>query len=591
MESKEQSLRFLTLEGKIIIPFFQRTYVWNEENWEELFEELSNNGEKTKFLGAIILKQLQTNTGEPKKLEVIDGQQRLTTISILIKTLFDNLQEDDKKQIENDIKQILFFKRDAFGKEEIRIDHSNVDKVAFESVLNGVSIENINEKSHRILKCYKYFFEKINSIERQEDRNQLIKNLLNTLLNTENKMLVVIDLKENDDEQKIFDTLNTAGVTLTSAEIIKNALFKKYIELIDKEKAISFYKNTWENTFLINKDTTEYWETERLTGRLKRDNIEILLHSIGVIKGFFDPGQHVLSELSKLYKKKIHEFNDIEELKSFIEEIIGYAKIYKENMINFDNDVSLSFDDNLNRLLHILDVLEISTFHPFILYVLKKNQKQGQKTLLLNLEKFIIRNLLSNKYPTKNYNKLCKQFINDNNELNKKLEELTIDNCINGLKHINNKYATLILFWIELYRRNNDSKYDIKELKYDYSLEHIMPQSWEDNWSFDKVPHPNTSISGENSVEKKLNDRKEKIDWIGNMTLLRSKLNSSLKNSDFEKKMNGENRKKGIIAYADLSITKDDIVTPFNNGDKIWNEDKIEKRTNSLFNEIKKIWG
>jgi len=180
MESKEQSLRFLTLEGKIIIPFFQRTYVWNEENWEELFEELSNNGEKTKFLGAIILKQLQTNTGEPKKLEVIDGQQRLTTISILIKTLFDNLQEDDKKQIENDIKQILFFKRDAFGKEEIRIDHSNVDKVAFESVLNGVSIENINEKSHRILKCYKYFFEKINSIERQEDRNQLIKNLLNS---------------------------------------------------------------------------------------------------------------------------------------------------------------------------------------------------------------------------------------------------------------------------------------------------------------------------------------------------------------------------------------------------------------------------
>lgn len=83
---------------------------------------------------------------------------------------------------------------------------------------------------------------------------------------------MVIDLKEGeDDEQAIFDTLNTTGVRLTTTEIFKNAIFQKAMNIFgSKESAIYLYKNKREKTFLPDKDTVKYWKTERLTDRLKK---------------------------------------------------------------------------------------------------------------------------------------------------------------------------------------------------------------------------------------------------------------------------------------------------------------------------------
>jgi hypothetical protein len=74
------------------------------------------------------------------------------------------------------------------------------------------------------------------------------------------------------------------------------------------------------------------------------------------------------------------------------------------------------------------------------------------------------------------------------------------------------------------------------------------------------------------------------------MTLLNSSLNTSLRNHEFDRKIQGEGRKKGIKDYADLGITRFDILTPFESGDKIWNEKKIIDRTESLATDIIKIW-
>ncbi|MEJ5283966.1 MAG: DUF262 domain-containing protein [Brevinematales bacterium] len=585
MKAEAKSLKFLTMEGEVIIPFFQRSYVWTEENWQDLLDELSNEEKSQNFLGAIILKQLPSLTGKSKQLEVIDGQQRLTTLSILLKALLDSFPDEIKENFKNNVLEILKYKRDYTVKEsEIRIKHSHVDKDAYEKVINGSlgnnDINDINENSHRILQCYKYFIEKLSSNNYDKTK------LLNKLLDTENKMLVVIDLDEKDDEQSIFDTLNTAGVRLTIAEIVKNSLFKRAIELSNKEIALELYNETWQNTFLKDKDTLDYWSTERTTGRLKRDNIEILLHCVGVIKGFYDPDKHSLTELSKLYKKQINNINSIDDLKDFIKEIIDYANIYKEKIVNFDKSYLFSFNNDFIRLLHILDELEISTFHPFIIYLFKNKEEENRNLIFKKLEKFIVLNMLTKKENTKNYNKLCKQFINNNDLIDQKLNEFSWNDIIESLHKINNKNASLILFWIELYRRIRDNKYDIKELKYNYSLEHIMPQNWEENWSFDNVPHPDRNLT----FEQQQKDRNEKIYWLGNMTLLKSSLNSSLSNQSYEKKIIGEGRKKGMKDYASLSITRDDIITPFENGDKIWNENKIIERTNKLANEIKEIW-
>ena len=586
MEAKERPLRFLTLEGKINIPFFQRTYVWTADNWEELLAEFKDETRNRNFLGTIILKQLPSLSGEPKKLEVIDGQQRLTTLSILLKAIYDSLSEENKNSIKNEIMPILFYKKDLFRNEEIRIEHSYVDSDAYEQVMTAdVDLDTINYNSHRIYQCYKFFRERLNGNE------EGCKKLLNRILDHENKMLVVIDLNENDDEQGIFDTLNTAGVRLTVAEIVKNAIFKELIQTSNRDAAIQFYRDTWERTFLNDRDTVNYWETERQTGRLKRNNIEILLHSFAVINDFFDPDKHTLADLSKLFKEKVNSFSNQGELEQFIKDIIVYAKIYREKMLVFESDVPLSFDDDVMRLLHILDTLEISTFHPFILFTFKKYQEENGelKRVLKSLEKYVIRNMLSkNTSKIKNYNKLCKSFIENEDNLVKELSSVPFNGDVEqGLKNMSNKDASLILFWIELYRRHKDQNYDLKELKYDYSLEHIMPQNWMEYWNLNIVPHPDETLHREEQEK----DRSSKIYWIGNMTLLRSRLNSSLRNYDFVKKMNGEGRKKGIKNYADLSITKDDIVEPFNNGNTIWNEKEIKDRTEKLINEIKEIWG
>jgi len=590
MKAEEKALRFLTMEGKVKIPFFQRTYVWDEDNWEDLIEEFLDEEKTNNFLGAIILKQLPPISGRAKELEVIDGQQRLTTISILLRALYDSFSEDIKQNVRDTIFQILFFKKDYTSPDydEIRIEHSLVDSESYKKVIKEsetIDLSQINERSHRILRCYKFFKEIFENMSEEEK-----KKLLNKIFDSNNKMLVVIDLEERDDEQSIFDTLNTAGVRLTSAEIVKNALFKRLIELSGRSEAIKTYRETWEKVFSKDEDTLVYWEKELTTGRLKRQNIEILLHSVAVIEGFYDPDKHTLSDLSKLYKKKIEEFKTTEEIKNFIAKIIEYAKIYEENIYDFDKSDLFSFSNDLDdikkRLLHILSILDISTFHPFILYIIKSKNEAEQKEYLRALENFVICNAVAQKVPIKNYNKLVKQFIKDPTNLKKEVEEITKEDIEIGLKKVPNKLASLILFWIELYRRHKEKRSDILELKYTYSLEHIMPAKWREYWNFDRVPHPNSNLSG---IDKE-KDREEKVYWLGNMTLLRSRLNTSLRNYDFERKINGEGRKKGIRHYADLLITKD-IIEKFDEGDKTWNEGKVENRTKELMNIFLEIWG
>lgn len=337
-------------------------------------------------------------------------------------------------------------------------------------------------------------------------------------------------------------------------------------------------------------DTLVYWETELTTGRLKRQNIEILLHSVAVIEGFYDPDKHILSDLSKQYKRKIEEFETAEELKEFIAEIMEYAKIYKENIYDFDKSFLFSFSNDLDgikqRLLHILNVLDISAFHPLILYILKTKTEAEQKEYLKYLENFVICNAVAQKIPVKNYNKLIKQFIRDPTNLKREMEKITKEDIEAGLKGgISNKLATLILFWIELYRRHKEGKNDLLELKYTYTLEHIMPVKWREHWNFNKVPHPNNNLT---EIEKE-KDREEKIHWLGNMTLLKSRLNTSLRNYDFERKINGEGKKRGIRHYAELLITRD-LVEQFDQGDRIWNEEKIEKRTREFLDIFLEIW-
>jgi len=587
MKAEARPFTFLANEGVVRVPFFQRTYVWKEENWDDLLADLRQE-KRSHFLGSLILKQQRTNSGEPKELLVIDGQQRLTTLSILIKALYDSFPTDVRKNCIDAIRTYLFHKRQRTDFEyAVKIHHSRLDSEAYQSVIRaGIDGEFRGagvEPNGKILQCYRHFMDELKTSPLEDNIR-----LFNKVLDSDNKMLVVIDLTEEDDEQSIFDTINSAGVRLSCADIIKNALFQKAILLSNEERAVELYRRTWEKAFMADEETIAYWGTQRLTGRLMRDNIEILLHSIAVIGGFYDPDVHALADLSRLYKDHIEEFKTGEELTGFVRDISDYASIYRERVLSFNGASSFEYADQHTRLFHILEELQISTFHPFILYIFKNGTARGDDRALLDLERFIVRRVIAQQ-ETKSFNKLCKEFIQDPSAIGNRMRETSGRHFSDGLKKISNKHAALLLFWIELLRRHNNKKYDLKELHYNYSLEHVMPQKWEEYWK--EMPEKKNMDGSVMSEKDAKEDRNNKVYWIGNMTLLTSTLNSSLRNYDFQRKVKGEGRKRGMKSYAALSITSEDIIKWWETDEQDWNEARIMERTKNLQAEIEQIWG
>lgn len=584
MEAYAKSFSFLKNEHIVKIPFFQRRYVWKEENWDEILHELMGF-EKEHFLGSLILRHELKNSGNVSSLSVIDGQQRLTTLCILLKALYDSLDKDNKENARDVFNACLYYKKSPLDAEKyVKIEHSKNDKKSYASVIeNQVKIEDITEKSNQILKCYKHYVEKLKSYD-IDSRRILFKNLVDD----EHKIFVIIDIEDKDNEQTIFDTINSSGVRLSSADIIKNTLFQRAKELFDDNTLNEMYTECWEKIFNENDETSKYWDTARSTGRLMRDNIEILLHSIAVISGFFDPEKHVLSDLAKHYKEKIKGLGK-DDLKSFIKDIAEYANIFKDKMGRAKN---FTYENYEARLLQILDVCEVSTFHPYILKIFKEhgNDNEFIKAAFSKLEKLVIRRMISGN-TVKSYNKWCKAYINDDTEIDKHIAETSNDKVCYGLSNIKNSNATLVLFWIELFRIHSDPKYDTKELAYTYSLEHIMPQGWEKSKEWIIIPVLDKDGKQIDDAEEARKTRNNQVYSIGNMTLLTRNLNSSLKNNSFECKINGYGNKKGIKEYSKLSITSLDIVEPFDNGDRLWNEAKIIARTQKLANEVLKIWG
>ena len=141
-----------------------------------------------------------------------------------------------------------------------------------------------------------------------------------------------------------------------------------------------------------------------------------------------------------------------------------------------------------------------------------------------------------------------------------------------GLRRMTtNKLPTLLLFWMELYERSA-LNVDVKSLKYEYTLEHIMPKKWMQNWQ-DVTAYDieGNVIEDPDEIER---IRSHAIYEIGNMTLLNSKLNTSISNSAFFDKVNGKHGRKGIKNLADLRLTREVIE---NNSE--WNEIKIYSRT------------
>lgn len=608
MEAKAQSLIELLNIDILEVPFFQRPYVWTKENWEELLDDLLET-KVNHFLGSVILKHKDTRVWDSSTTVIIDGQQRITTLSVLIKALYD-CAENERDGYFDSIIPILFYKEKASDMNyKISIKHSYLDRLQFEdvigkvengkivsSILNEIDKINVDEYGQRLLikRCYKYFYERLLKLYKEDPKR--VVDLGNDLLNRENKIIVLIDLDKNDQEQKIFDSINTAGMRLSATDTIKNLLFQKLMEItLDQDKVIYFYKNTWNATFECDNLSLEYWAKEKSMGRHSYQNSELLLRSVAMIKHFFEYKKgHSYEQLPDLYKSYLEDKNE-NEIKEFIQDIISYAKLYKERILNFKSTDIFEFNDVERRVLKILDQSDTNVFTPYILYLFKKyeNDSITLENKLIMLEKLFMRKLITGFY-ARNYSKIIEDLINDEDDVSRLCNEVDSTMIREAIKtNVSNKTAGMLLFWIELHRRYKDDKYDVKALKYNYQLEHIMPIKWEEHWSNVKCVDDDNKVL--HNSEKAKQRRVEKITSLGNMTLLNGRLNTVISNSSFKKKIEGREGKKvsdkGMKEYSSLSITKKDIIENVYNNGKEWNEAEITKREKALADEIIEIWG
>ena len=240
-------------KGTFEIPFFQRPYVWNEDNWKQLVDSIDDeHGKNFPYLGSIILKRNDEN--DPWL--VIDGQQRLTTLSLFIKAFIDVYSSNIPAEIVTEFKQIIY-SLGHIGMQvtyKPRITPSSVDKEEFDGLIDHDNQVVINEKHGLLTDAYLFFkknFEKRN----QDDLNNLGTKILETA-----DFFIAIELGKDDDEQKIFNSVNDYGQRLTGADIVKNNLFQvlKNKSNDNLQDVLSTYNKYWDSPFYQN-DRKDFW--------------------------------------------------------------------------------------------------------------------------------------------------------------------------------------------------------------------------------------------------------------------------------------------------------------------------------------------
>ena len=573
MEAGKRTIRDIFNRGRNLeIPFFQRAYVWDTEQWQRFLEDMRmvSITKRPYFLGSVILKQQETASNKDSILTVIDGQQRLTTLNIFPKVLC------LKNNADSDFTETFKKQRDK----SIILLHNHNDQDSFNKVVNLEAIQvfkDVSENDH-ILAAYNFFNENI--IEDDLTNSLDFFNILDNIL------FVGIDLGYEEDEQQIFDTINSLGVRLTTAELLKNYFFKR--------DEIENYEKYWKKIFEKDDETKIYWDREITTGRLKRTFIDLFFYSYLQIK-IQEPELKVKTEdkiefskvesLFESYKRFIRDYNL--DKTAILDEIREYAILFKDN---FDYDIvnnELTNESGIERINAIIFGLDTSTLIPYTLYILKNVDDQNQRNeLFAFIESYVMRRMVV-KATTKNYNQLFtdrlisnkilskEQFIQFLETRNDKVNYLPNDTELKqGFENsvLVNKQTAGIIYLIESKIRNRHKQATQLLGINKYSLEHLMPKKWENKWN---------SVSTKEAKDY----RNFKLKTLGNLAIITQSLNASIRDANWPTKKRGSGNKEGLIHYSGGIET----LAPYLELNE-WNEAEIEKRAEFLLNKAKEIW-
>ena len=583
---------------RLLVPLFQRPYVWNEElQWDPLWKDVQRvasslltdptNQHQPHFLGAVVLQQIQSPAGDLQQRTVIDGQQRLTTLQIMLDAIHAEISligaEAAAARLEPLVENAKPFQKNP--EDKFKVWPTNKDREAFNEVMGQpypIDYSKLVNRNHRLVQAHEYFSQTCKSwliedgetlaIKRAEALEKSVRELL---------QMVVIDLAPQENAQEIFETLNARGAVLTAADLIKNFIFQRLLEQgTDVEKAYSKY---WQNF------ETSFWEEEVSTGRVKYQRSSLFINHWLISK----TGEEVLAREVFSRFKAYADFESGITMPEILEKIHASSLVYKtlnDAATNLESEI-----DVFGLFSYRLKVLELDALRPLIMYLLDPDEKPLDKKVLerclLIIESWIIRRMLV-RTTAKSYNKLIPDIIKmlrrNRATADKSLEEFfanqTAENAywpdddelrseLVGLEFYRRIYRSrvrMVYEAIEDYMRGwvdgKESKSGSRIKRAKYAIEHVMPRSWQAHWPLPK------------SINELQRDKE--IHSLGNLTLLSTKLNSSVSNSAWSEK------KKSINEHDLLQLNKRVLRT----GETEWTDADIKNRTLELIEIIIKIW-
>lgn len=574
-----------------VVPIFQRRYVWNEtDQWAELWEDLvdilgdvervegliaagAEQPLPSHFLGAIVCDQSLSTGSDIDERPLIDGQQRLTTLQILLATTLRLARTHQAetamgllaKLVEND-ETLVETPHHAF-----KLWPSDPDREAFEAAVTG---SGDGHAEHLVTKAATFFGKEITRWVGDADPMEKLTQLARTL--RRHIELVVIDLQAGDNAQVIFESLNYGGRELTAIDLTKNHVFfqatKQGLDLhqLHSEQWAPF--------------DGEWWRKEVAQGRLKRSRAELLL-------------MHWL-KLERLEEVRAHRlFVDFRDMPSVKTDLLATVTRLAE-----DRDLYRRCEEDPAGLpaptggfFPRLDSLDQSTPRPVTLQILRAVPQtlspERASRALHALDSYMWRRALTGGV-TANYNRLVLDVLKAIDE-DISVADDTLIAHLSGLEGSAVRWPTdgelrTDLQVRALYGRGGVKGAAISTVlrlienqwrrprgegplgaENSLQIEHILPQKWTAHWPVEESP-------AETLAEREQN-RASHVGRLGNLTLVSSTMNPALSNREWS------NKREQLRQHSSVLVTQRYL-------DAGWDESAIRARAEQLIDTIIEIW-
>ena len=581
-----------------VIPKYQREYTWSTQHWKDLYDDISEN-DLGYFIGSIICIDNSVNAYESTPLEVVDGQQRLTTLSILLAAIYvklrqykDRLDEDDEDELPTLRKSL----RCSDAPHELilspQIQGNNLADylavMAEAGIIKSAKKENY-WGNRKIARCYKYF---MNRLEQDiENSDSPVNTLLQIKKKVSKAVLVKIEVGNHAEAYTLFESLNNRGTPLTAIDLMKNVILARAERA---GLACDECFDRWQE--LLGYLTEDYSTQERFFRQYYnafKNQLNKPFRGSGDRK---DPLGNIAtrSNLLEIYEKLINY-----DLPAFLDDIIACGEIYSR--LIFASDSSAKVSRALYDLAHIQGVPS----YVLLLYLFRNkgelalNENIITKIIRL-LVSFFVRRNITDVPPTRDVTRMFMGIITEIDErgivgdeiwkliqttlANSSAPDSVFEEKLKGDIYEDNSMVTrFVLCSLAERSMTTETWTDLWEQKatqsgqkvYAWTIEHIFPEG-------ENIPEEWIKMIADGDQELARRYRMEYVHKLGNLTVTR--YNSSLSNFSFEKKR--DRQKDGLyVGYKNgLGINKE--IAEKNK----WTVDDIKERTDRLAAELLKIY-